>query len=1420
MKNTFVKVLSFLMALTMIVGMFSAITVSAADECTHTKGEVVKTVAPTCQTSGYTVRLCADCGEEYIPADEIVLASPEYHNIKHTEATAATCLKDATTAGKKCQVEGCNYVPENEGVQVVEGSQKEHSFKRVKVAATCDAAARYEYVCAVCNNTAEKINELVNKTDADGNPAPETKWVGTQTYEQFQATAIAGEGALNPNHTILTWEIVTVPVMDKTAQTCTDGLMKGTCEHCDYTEEKVIPVAHEFTLDLNPNNSACADYVSGKACAICGAISADAVVNEEPTDHANDANNVITGKFTATLPTKLDGSKFTFAELEALGFELGDDFYKASTCTETGYALTECLCGQIYIAIIPVDANAHKDTSLTWGDIQWPTTCTEAAVKVGQCHNYDNCGYEKTTVVYPAAASAHKIDNKTEAPTCTAVGYSTAACTNKFVSNGVEVTCAHGREADGTPSKFAYKDELGHAWGEPTYKSGHCGVTTGEYKIVYEKQCATCELTVDLNLDEDAEAIAKINAIEHVYTEIVVPANCASPEFVRKICTICEHTVDNDPAEGAKKDETVHVYDITIADSIVMVVKAPTCTATGITTIKCANPACTATAVETSKNVETAKIAHTEEAGSKLETTEFVKCTVEDCTDASHCHVEGHPTTKHNHYSVVTENTPATCQAVGYKNNGKWCTVCGANTKAPTEIKVDATAHVGTKTLIGTTASTCQADGTFTYTTTCCGIVTEKNADDPKWDACFKVTKNVDYEAPTCTEAGNHAYVACAGCDAYKPLTVVVGDCQLNCSNHQAINDKQTNVYTIAALGHDWVKQNAVAEKCDTNGTKEYFDCSRCTLVTFDKVKTYDTADDETDNTKNENLQFLAALEIVAHGATYNQKFTKVDATCTSTGIAATKADGSAWCTKCDVDANGNGLWITPKAPHTDSTVEINKTTDAKYDCTKPYAVVTSCTVCGNVTAYDFDEPANEAHEFAKDADGNYIWNEQALATGEFACKNDTMETRACTNANCKYTEERVKTAKTGCWTYKGATPAQIAAGAQKYTIDLSCDKISEFVGFTCGDCGQEIKAEMAVHTPVSVDKDATCDEDGYHIEYCKVCNSDKVAVNTKIDKLDDDGKHTFGADSEVLEYKPATPTEEGFKKYTCALCGKEAVEVIPASATIVITGTLSAKEVAAGTTVEYVVNFSGVDFEFNTLKLNIAYNSSYLTFVSASTTLEGAKVYTNVNADGLGITLAVPYTADGEEQKAMTSVDGSDVVTVVFQANSYAIGKTNLDVTKLNDAAYACEAAELKILGRGNLNGDTLVTVEDALAVSKKFGTADVYADINGDGIVDVDDFALVATFAASNQTAKDYLVMVGTYGEIEATIDALYETSKLADVNKDGRQDINDYWYITLYIETALNEADYDDLGFASVYELVISVMSYLALGTPSNP
>ena len=52
MKNTFVKVLSMMMALMMVVGMFSIVTVSAA-ECAH--DDCTKEPVPaSCFTAGFT----------------------------------------------------------------------------------------------------------------------------------------------------------------------------------------------------------------------------------------------------------------------------------------------------------------------------------------------------------------------------------------------------------------------------------------------------------------------------------------------------------------------------------------------------------------------------------------------------------------------------------------------------------------------------------------------------------------------------------------------------------------------------------------------------------------------------------------------------------------------------------------------------------------------------------------------------------------------------------------------------------------------------------------------------------------------------------------------------------------------------------------------------------------------------------------------------------------------------------------------------------------------------------------------------------------------------------------------------------------------------------------------------------------------
>ena len=413
MKNTFVKVLSFLMALTMIVGMFSAITVSAADECAHTNSTVVRTVAPTCQTLGYTEYECADCGKQYTA--DVIMPSEEYHNIQATEAVAASCTTNAFTAGEACVVEGCGYAPEGSTREELLGTQKEHTFSKREVAATCKDAAKTEYVCSTCTLTAEQIQK---KGYA---------WVGTQTYDAFKVTVDASKPATDPDHEKLVWTIVAAPVVGNATTACTAGSAKGVCASCGFEKTATLPAPHDFANGdkINPTGSTCAEYKTGTYCANCGAIDPDAVkfTEEERTEHAvkGAIAKAFTGKVDATnLPTMADGTTIKLSVLATFGLDNGDEMYTAPTCTETGLQLVECVCGELFYKTIPATGHTVVDDAKTWdniSDVQWATKCTEASVKVQKCANKD-CKYEITYVVEPAAAEAHAAAAEGEGRTC------------------------------------------------------------------------------------------------------------------------------------------------------------------------------------------------------------------------------------------------------------------------------------------------------------------------------------------------------------------------------------------------------------------------------------------------------------------------------------------------------------------------------------------------------------------------------------------------------------------------------------------------------------------------------------------------------------------------------------------------------------------------------------------------------------------------------------------------------------------------------------------------------------------------------------------------------------------------------------------------------------------------------------------
>jgi hypothetical protein len=420
-----------------------------------------------------------------------------------------------------------------------------------------------------------------------------------------------------------------------------------------------------------------------------------------------------------------------------------------------------------------------------------------------------------------------------------------------------------------------------------------------------------------------------------------------------------------------------------------------------------------------------------------------------------------------------------------------------------------------------------------------------------------------------------------------------------------------------------------------------------------------------------------------------------------------------------------------------------------------------------------------------------------------YTCKDDTIQVKHCTVAGCYYKVEEVKTAATGCWTTKGST----AAGATKYPMSYSCTEITKFIGMVCGECGTAVTAEsiptLIDHNPVTETKPATCDKEGYEIEYCADCHAESENKTTIIPKLANDGKHTEGT---LIEFVPATETETGIKTYKCTVCNTTVTEVLPATATLVVSGAASATTVAAGTTVTYTVSYAELAQDITNVKINVSYDAAKFDLVGVETALENVKVYATVaGTNVVGVSLIVPNNANGEAQKITTSVEGTALFTLTFIAKAYAIGEANFGV--------AADTDKVVVAGRGNINGDAIITVEDATAVSAKFGTTDAVADINGDGIVDIDDLALVATFAASAQTAKDYLVMLGTYADIEATIKALADNGMIADCNKDGRQDINDYYKLVAAVDAKLaTYTSYTAIDFASAEALVAAVMADL--------
>ncbi len=229
------------------------------------------------------------------------------------------------------------------------------------------------------------------------------------------------------------------------------------------------------------------------------------------------------------------------------------------TCTEQGYSVYTCACGDTYQADYK-DAFGH-----TWSN--WKINRKPTETVAGQMsHTCVRCRTTETQEI-PATGHTHKYTVVVTEATCTQKGFTTYTC-----------SC-------GDTYTDAYVNALGHAWGEwATTKEP----TTTEMGVSTRKciRCGEAEAK-DIPMLEDEKPH------EHAWKAVFVQkATCTTGGFTKYECECGETQI------GEYTKELGHDYEEVIT-------KEPTCTEEGVKTFTCRREGCTSVVTR-----EIPKIAH------------------------------------------------------------------------------------------------------------------------------------------------------------------------------------------------------------------------------------------------------------------------------------------------------------------------------------------------------------------------------------------------------------------------------------------------------------------------------------------------------------------------------------------------------------------------------------------------------------------------------------------------------------------------------------------------------------------------------------------------------------------------------------------------------------------------------------------
>lgn len=828
MKNTFVKVLSMMMALMMIVGAFSMITVSAAT-CTH-ENCTETVVNPTCEDAGFTKVVCKDCGFESIK--DIVPATGK-HTWTTVPGTEADCDEPAYEPYQLCTACGKKV---GEKTPVKDSKPTGHFYNiPVTQEATCTQDGYTSKKCAVCGD--------IDKTPVDkgGN---------------YDKTADAGHKYV---YTVVT-----------PATACLNGTYNVTCENCDLSyqihdeDKKHTPVTVTTgTIELAGEGnvvvgSGCgAKYKELKYCTTCK-VKLDAKANDD------------LGHDPVLIYGSGEGDTLTSSDINAqiiadTGLQMGDRTQVAATLNEDGYSLRYCkTCGKYFLYVYEKLIN-HDKGNHTWNEgwkFKPAADHTKNTIRVDRC---SYCGLTREVNLNDAKPHNYTLaDGKPNqdvvAMTCASNGYTRHYCT----------LC-----------DYYYDDAIvyatGHTYGDWTYTNCVGGDMT--------RTCVNKHCNKGVAQNKNYVETKASDRTKHDFEVVTTPATCMDNAFAENICKICKINAGKDgvkqPAAGI--DASNHVikdmqldYDKSTVDHKLDTVQNQSCTNPEIS-----KWACACGTMVTVKSAEPAGHDIVENAYKKFSDTlirDFVEkdsdCNTQGQTAGKFCWTCGYiekapeakPLNSKKHdadatWSKIGETIPANCVSVAIDRMYWSC--CGeiipteaGTTKSPNHhpnaVKTNAVPATCLATgmqayyycadckvymtVSGNTYNAASAKATLAELNLVIPMLSDVNGQTKGQHNWNKVTPETAYIAEQCTIAGRKEFQTCkGGCGAILVDGVVV---------MPAYNDKGDEIaisaaITIPAHGSDYVGNfsymngkrdcnngayqnipNAlICEKCGTNGS-------------------------------------------------------------------------------------------------------------------------------------------------------------------------------------------------------------------------------------------------------------------------------------------------------------------------------------------------------------------------------------------------------------------------------------------------------------------------------------------------------------------------------------------------------------------------------------------------------------------------